>query len=97
LASAVGQRFGLQQVGDRAFQGSADHVQVVEPDGDRLVAPQRCDLAQRRVEADLLEGGQQLAGTRDVPAGGGHRRFHFREAHAGVGSAGMVQRRAQTT
>src|SRR6266511_1374584 len=60
---------GFQQVGDRTAKRRADPVQIIQPHRDRLLAPQRGDLAQRRREADLLEGLQQVAGPPDVPLG----------------------------
>src|SRR6266508_1223438 len=60
---------GFQQVGDRTAKRRADPVQIIQPHRDRLLAPQRGDLAQRRREADLLEGLRQVAGPPDVPLG----------------------------
>ena len=64
-----GQRLGLQQVSDRAAERGAHLVQVIQADRDRLAAPQRSDLAQRRGEPGLLEGLQQVAGPPDVTLG----------------------------
>src|SRR6266540_2563770 len=70
-ASAAAARLltGFQPVGDRTAKRRADPVQIIEPYRDRLLAPQRGDLAQRRREADLPEGLQQVAGPPDVPLG----------------------------
>src|SRR6266511_767735 len=69
LAGLLVLGLGFQQVGDRTAKRRADPVQIIPPHRDRLVSPQRRDLEQRRREADLLEGLQQVAGPPDVPLG----------------------------
>jgi len=53
VGSRPGDRLGLEQVRPSAIQRCADQIEFVEPDRDRLLAPQMGNLAQRRLESDL--------------------------------------------